>query len=281
MKITKLLICLMLAMIMVIGALPAFATEEVTETTEATTEETVTEEVTDGATDTAVTELPATPELSTDETCSGANAKNGKHSYEAWECNDEAHWRRCKHCEKYFGGNHDGQEQYKSDSTLHWHYCNGCKKKYTVAEHSFGEPNADYQKTCSVCSRVEDMPHEHKFEDAWSSNAFYHWHACTATFGLKGSSFCKFDAAHDYTLDGEHTFDENGYCAVCKKTYENVSGLAEHTYGEDGLCTVCGAEDVLPVDRPEDAGILWTVVIVVGVAGILATAAVFLFYKKK
>ena len=271
MKKTKLLICLVLALVMVIAALPAFATEEeatatteatteetTAETTEETTDETKTEETTEETTEEVTatgTAQPATPELSTDETCTGADAKNGKHSYEAWEMNDEAHWRHCKNCDKYFGGQHEGGDAYKSDSTLHWHYCNTCKKKFTVAEHSFGEPNADYQKTCSVCNKVEDMPHEHHFEEAWSFNAYQHWHKCDATFGLRGSTFCKYAP-------------------------ENVSELADHTYNDDGICTVCGAEDVVPNERPGDAGVKWIVIIVIGIAGVAVAAGVFLSKKK-
>ena len=260
MKKTRLLICFMLALVMIIGALPAFATEEETTTTESVADETVTEEtkteetVTEEVLTTGTAQTP-TPELSTDETCTGADAKNGKHSFEAWEINDEAHWHRCKYCQKYFGGKHEGGDAYKSDSVQHWHYCNTCKKKYTVAEHSFGEPNADFQMTCSVCNKVQDLEHEHHFEEAWSSNAYQHWHKCDATFGLKGTTFCKFAP-------------------------ESVSELADHTYNEEGICTVCGAEDVVPNERPGDAGIKWIVFIVIGVAG-AATAAVVFLKKKK
>lgn len=260
MKKTRLLICLVLALVMIMAALPAFATEDdATATTEAVVveEETKTEETTETTEEVLTTGAAqvTTPELSTDETCSSPDAKNGKHSYEAWECNDEAHWRHCKNCDKYFGGNHEGGDVYKSDSTLHWHYCNTCKKKFTVAEHSFGEPNADYQMICSVCNKVQDLEHEHHFEEAWTSNAYQHWHKCDATFGLKGTTFCKFAP-------------------------ENVSDLADHTYNEDGICTVCGTEDVVPNERPGDAGVKWVVVIVVLVAGVAAGAGVFLSKKQ-
>lgn len=264
MKKTRLLICLVLALVMLVGALPAFAVEEQDTTAADTvadgtaTEETKTEETTEDTQEvlTTGTAQAATPELSTDETCSGETAKNGKHSFEAWEMNDEAHWHRCKHCQKYFGGTHDGQDVYKSDSAQHWHYCNTCKKKYTVTAHSFGEPNADFQRTCSVCNKVEDMPHEHHFEEKWSFNAFQHWHKCDATFGLRGTTFCKFAP-------------------------ENVSDLADHEYNEEGICIVCGAEDVVPNERPGDAGIKWVVIIVIAVVGAASAAAVFLIKKKK
>ena len=105
--------------------------------------------------------------------------------------------------------------------------------------------------TCKECGKKVDVPHVHSPAGEWSKNAYTHWHKCEATYGLKGATFCKEKA------------DE-----------------AEHTYGEDGLCTICGAEDVIPEERPGDAGIKWIVIIVVCVVGVAATAAVFLIKKK-
>ena len=322
MKKTKLLICFMLALVMVMGALPAFATE--TETTEAVTENTqdVTEAVTDetkpteetteeGATEeTVTTGAPAqtpTPELSTDETCTGATSKNGKHSYEAWEMNDEYHWHRCKHCQKYFGDKHGGSDTYKNDSELHWYYCGTCKKKYCIENHSFEENMELFQKECTLCHKIVEFEHEHIFEETWSHNAYEHYHACTSTFGLKGTEFCPFDAIHndvcdaeehDFDMSGictickidrnkidpnatEHEFDENGYCAYCQVQYENVSDLTPHDFDENGICKVCKAQNEMTELRSGDEGVHMILFIVIGVVGALSVAAVFLFYKKK
>lgn len=147
---------------------------------------------------------------------------------------------------------HEFQDGWKTSTEEHWHYCLKCKKKIGIEPHSFGEPDENYQQTCSECGKKVDVPHEHGFAEEWSKNAYTHWHACKTTYGLKGTSFCKEKA------------DE-----------------AEHTYGEDGLCTVCGAEDVVPEERPGDAGIKWVVIIVIGVVGAAAAAAVFLIKKKE
>lgn len=149
------------------------------------------------------------------------------------------------------GADHEFQEGWKTSAEEHWHYCLKCKKKVGVEKHEFGEPDANYQQTCSICEKKVDVPHEHDNSPEWSKNAYTHWHKCVATYGLKGVNFCKEKA------------DE-----------------AEHTYGEDGLCTVCGAEDVVPEERPGDAGIKWMVIVVIAVVGVAAGAAVFLIKKK-
>ena len=150
------------------------------------------------------------------------------------------------------GGEHQFQEGWKTSTEEHWHYCLKCKKKIGIEAHSFGEADENYQMTCSVCQKKVDVPHEHSFATEWSKNAYTHWHKCEATYGLKGATFCKEKA------------DET-----------------EHTYGEDGLCTVCGAEDVVPEERPGDAGIKWSVIIAIAAVGVAAGAAVFLIKKKK
>lgn len=150
------------------------------------------------------------------------------------------------------GGEHQFQEGWKTSATEHWHYCLKCKKKVGVVPHTFGEPDENYQMTCAECGKKVDAPHEHGFAEEWTKNAYKHWHACKNTYGLKGSSFCKDKA------------DET-----------------DHSFGENGLCTVCGAEDVIPAERPGDAGINWTVIIVIGVVGVAAAAAVFLIKKKE
>ncbi len=150
------------------------------------------------------------------------------------------------------GGEHQFQEGWKTSATEHWHYCLKCKKKVGVVPHAFGEPDENYQMTCSECGKKVDAPHEHGFAEEWTRNAYKHWHACKTTYGLKGVSFCKDKA------------DE-----------------ADHSFGEDGLCTVCGAEDVIPEERPGDAGIKWSVIIVIGVVGVAAAAAVLLIKNKE
>lgn len=149
------------------------------------------------------------------------------------------------------GGAHEFQDGWKTSTEEHWHYCLKCKKKVGIEKHEFGEADANYQMTCKECAKKVDVPHVHSPAAEWSKNAYTHWHKCEATYGLKGATFCK------------------------EKNDE-----AEHTYGEDGLCTVCGAEDVVPEERPGDAGIKWVVVIVIAVVGVAAGAAVFLIKKK-
>lgn len=166
------------------------------------------------------------------------------------------------------GGEHQFQEGWKSSTEEHWHYCQKCKKKIGVEKHEFGEPDANYQMTCVECGKKVDVPHVHEFSEEWSFNVYKHFHACTATYGLKGGDFCK----GCREKGAQHEYDSNGVCTIC--------GEQDHTFGEDGLCTVCGAEDVYPDERPGDAGILWIVLIVIAVVGAAASVVVLVVKKK-
>lgn len=248
MKKTRLLICLVLAVVMLFGAVQVFATEEETTTATPGADVTVDETAEETAKDDAEV---ATPELSTDAKCIG----DAKHSFATgnkYELNSEAHWRYCETCKKYIGEKHDLQEGYKTSETQHWHYCLKCKQKVSVQDHTFGEVDENYQKTCSICAKKVDEPHEHGYAEEWSSNAYGHWHRCVNTYGLRGESFCK-----------------------------DQSGMQDHEFDANGVCTVCGKENVIPAERPGDAGPLWIVFIVIGVVGAGSAAAVFLVKKKK
>ena len=243
---TRLLICLMLVAMMLFGAVQAFATEE--DTTE-TAELTVAVEENE-ATEEVVEEV-ATPELSTDAKCTGG-AKHTFTTGNKYELNGEAHWRYCETCKKYIGEKHEFQEGYKTSETEHWKYCLGCKQKVSITAHTFGEVDENYQKTCSVCAKKVDEPHEHGFSTEWSSNAYGHWHRCENTYGLRGESFCK-----------------------------EKNELQDHEFDANGVCTVCGKEDVIPAERPGNAGPMWIVFIVIGVVGAGSAVAVFLVKKKE
>ena len=370
MKKTKWIISLVLALVMLLGTLPAFATEENTSSTDAVPEETVTgvtesgetvdetaeetvteeqkeetgtEETTESVTATGTEEKKedenATPKLagkSTDK-CSSPDAKNGKHSTmpagKGTSFNTTHHWYTCTYCGEVVGEEHtlSDWKQEKPDSFneetseeitgTHTPYCSVCRKKYNEQEHNYpAEYDANEEKTCADCGKVRQRPHMHIYAEKWSSNAYQHWHACEATFGLRGTTFCKYDAIHKEVCtpeehlaqneDGhdafrqgggtcekcgltqtvfskaqelgitECEFDENGYCAYCGVQVENVSEWGEHTF-KDGVCTVCGAKDVVPEERPGNAGVKWVVVIAIAVGGAVAAGLVFMPKKKK
>lgn len=69
--------------------------------------------------------------------------------------------------------------------------------------------------------------HTHEFDDAWSNDADYHWHACEAIDGCPETSE---KAAHDF----EVTFDEEGNpinkCKVCDYYNDKVSTADPHEH---------------------------------------------------
>ncbi|MBP9996561.1 MAG: hypothetical protein KBT19_04700 [Lachnospiraceae bacterium] len=71
-------------------------------------------------------------------------------------------------------------------------------------------------------------PHIHSFESSWTTNAEYHWHACTAT-GATDS--CKTAGGAAY---GAHTWNAStGCCSTCAYAC-NHNGLTT------GVCPTCG-----------------------------------------
>lgn len=158
-------------------------------------------------------------------------------------------------CPKTDDGKHvfegDGTK-WRTDSEMHGRYCTKCRTQIGKEPHSFGEMDENHQYTCSVCGKKKDAEHEHAAAVTWSSNAYVHWHACENTFGLTGQEFC------------QEKVDET-----------------DHTWNAEGVCTVCGFKDVLPAERPGDAGINWTLLIVLAGVGVVAAAAVLLIKKKK
>ena len=112
----------------------------------------------------------------------------------------------------------------------HWHECLGYGADATciadagaaLAEHTYGEHKHETSYyTCTVCS-FEDPTRkteykDHVFAAAWTNDATYHWHACTA----------------------------EGYDDACLDKLDAAKG--EHVYGTMGdtrfTCQICGAED--------------------------------------
>lgn len=122
----------------------------------------------------------------------------------------------------------------------HWHECLGYGADATcittdadgaaLADHTYGTHKHETSYyTCSVCyfedptKKTEYTPHV--FEAAWTTDATYHWHKCTA----------------------------DGYDDACLDNPGAEKG--EHVYGTTGdarfTCQICGAED--DTKKPHDA----------------------------
>ena len=107
---------------------------------------------------------------------------------------------------------HTFSSKWTGDETNHWHEatCEHKDKVIDKAKHTFGdwittkeateEAEGRKERSCTVCGYtaeevIEKLPHTHKFETEWTSDAENHW-----------------------------------YPATCEHTTE-VSGKAEHTFG--------------------------------------------------
>ena len=138
---------------------------------------------------------------------------------------------------------HTFSSKWTSDETNHWHAAT-CEHKDKVidrAKHTFGdwittkeateEAEGSKERTCTVCGYtaeevIEKLPHTHKFETEWTSDAENHWYAATCEHTTEVSE------------KAEHSFGE---WTVTKAATEEAEGSKERT------CTVCGytAEEVI------------------------------------
>ena len=132
---------------------------------------------------------------------------------------------------------HTFSSKWTSDETNHWHAatCEHKDKVIDKAKHTFGdwtitkepteEAEGSREKSCTVCGYttvpevIEKLPHTHKFETEWTSDAENHWYAATCEHTTEVSG------------KAEHSFGE---WTVTKEATEEAEGSKERT------CTVCG-----------------------------------------
>lgn len=126
---------------------------------------------------------------------------------------------------------HTFSEDWTYDSNTHWHASTcGHLVKSDEAAHDFTEWEIITESTteeqglkrrsCQICGYVEEeaLPlHEHTFEETWTYDSTYHWHACTCGHDVVGDQ-----AEHDFTeweTVTEPTTLTNGerirYCQIC------------------------------------------------------------------
>lgn len=170
---------------------------------------------------------------------------------------------------------HTYAETFSFDDTYHW-FASTCGHEDAVSgkeEHMFVDG------CCVVCGAEEpEPPHAHTYDNAWSFDDTYHWHASTCGHETEVSGKAEHTFG-DWDTDIEATEDTTGQksrtCTACGKeetaeipkcshkhlysdtwssddTYHwhasicghvtEISGKGTHTY-ESGVCTVCGAEE--------------------------------------
>ena len=143
------------------------------------------------------------------------------------------------------GHTHTFSEDWSKDATHHWHSAN-CEHTTEVsekAEHTWDEgvqtkaPTEEEKGTklftCTVCSatkeeEIEKLPHTHKYQDTWTSDATHHWHAASCEHTTEVSD------------KAEHTWDEG---VVTLEPTEEAVGKKLHT------CTVCEATKEAEIEK--------------------------------
>ncbi|MCQ2576461.1 MAG: hypothetical protein MJ162_06925 [Treponema sp.] len=135
--------------------------------------------------------------------------------------------------------------EWTSDENYHWHSatCDDTLNVKGRAKHSFGEwttlkeateeTEGSKERTCSVCGykaveKIEKLAHVHTFEEEWTNNEDYHWHAASCDDTLKVSGKAK------------HSFGE---WTILKEATEETEGLKERS------CSVCGYKVVEKIEK--------------------------------
>ena len=169
---------------------------------------------------------------------------------------------------------HTYEDAWSSDDTYHWH-ASSCGHATEIS----GKDTHSYKNgVCSVCGAQEPetppTPHTHTYEDAWSSDDTYHWHASSCGHATEISGKAEHTFGH-WLIDREATETDAGekhrVCSVCEKTEvaeipasghthtfssawsgndthhwhaascehtDEVSDFEAHTW-QDGVCTIC------------------------------------------
>ncbi len=192
-------------------------------------------------------------------TC-GCNANDKKYQKDNAPHVDENNDAICDVCTYDYDHSHTyGEDWVKADETYHWHAptCGHDVDGADKEEHK----DEDNNGLCDGCEWNFD--HEHTFEEAWTTDADYHWQKPTCGHDILGQKNPHRDADGDGKCDGcEQTFDHyhdidwdvwtsdkdnhwhatKGDCAECKDAEGNaiVADFGAHTeWKEDGICDVC------------------------------------------
>ena len=158
---------------------------------------------------------------------------------------------------------HHWSGAWTKDESSHWHACTdaGCSARSDEAAHDFREisntPATCYQEgrtvyRCTVCDYEQTVTSsatgQHVYDDRWTSDNDYHWHACT-TNGCTATSGKESHVARGEGQVKDPTCTEAGQitytCEICGKTYTRQGSPAMgHSY-VNGKCTRCGASNTV------------------------------------
>ena len=104
---------------------------------------------------------------------------------------------------------HSYAEEWTVDCTNHWHAadCGHVVAGSGVAAHA----DANNDGKCDTCFYVIRDIHNHYYDDEWSGDAEYHWHAALCEHGVEVAD------------KAAHVVDAAGYCTVCEAKVSNVN----------------------------------------------------------
>ena len=171
--------------------------------------------------------------------------------------------RDCNVCGVIRATAHSFRDGWTKDQKAHWIECAVCGEKKESAAHTPGPAATEEQaQTCTICGYTiaPALGHEHRYADAWTTDAEGHWYACDGceepgSYAVhEFENDCDPDCAvcghvreitHAYGGEWEQDAENHWHaCAVCGVKADEEAHVpgAEATQTTAQTCTVCGRE---------------------------------------
>ncbi len=161
------------------------------------------------------------------------------------------------------------------DSTHHWYKCSGCNQISQKAEHDGGAASCTGRATCTTCGALYGNLTEHSYT-VLQSDSTHHWYRCQ---GCEAIEYMQ-----------EHSFDDQGICALCGYADPSVPPATEPVPSEpeETEPSAPATEPSHPTEPPptepapeKEGGQLWIFLCGVLSAAVIALAVLLLIRKKK
>lgn len=120
------------------------------------------------------------------------------------------------------------------NSTKHWKGCSNCPSTYSTANHSYTKQSNSSGHWSKCACGYTTASAQHTASSSWSTDATYHWHACTVCSYQLSPAKHSYSSAWSY--DGTYHWHKCTTCAHKQSTIKHSFKLSGGTY----TCTTCG-----------------------------------------
>lgn len=133
---------------------------------------------------------------------------------------------------KYASTGHNYVQHY--NSTKHWMGCSNCPSTYSTTNHSYTKQSNSSGHWSKCACGYTTASAQHTASSSWSTDATYHWHACTVCSYQLSPAKHSYSSAWSY--DGTYHWHKCTTCAHKQSTIKHSFKLSGGTY----TCTTCG-----------------------------------------